>query len=83
MGTNETVSLKRSYFSAQGGRYCSVLYRVSKPVDMRERELCGVCLMCSIVNKRIEMVYKTLLKSKHEADDLNAIESCMGAVSSS
>ena len=53
------------------------MYPVSKPVDMRERELWDVCLMCSIVNKRIEIVTKLYWNQKHESDGLNAVESCI------
>ena len=48
-----------------------------------ERESFYVCLMCSIVNKRIEIVTKLYWNQKHESDRLNAVESCMGTVSSS
>ena len=67
-----------SLFSCFDCKYVSVLYRVSKSVDMRERgRALGVCKFYPIVNKRVELFYKTLLKQTYESDKRNVVESSM------
>ena len=71
-----------SLLSCLDCKYLSVLYRVSKSVDMREsaRSL-SACRFNSIVNKRVELFYKTLL-NKITSRIKGVVESSIGTARS-